>query len=109
MILYRAINDFDAECVRVRLVEYQVHKETPEGYWIDDDRRNWFGPRRWISKTARRRFAHETKEAAIRSFIARKKRQIKILNFQLETAMTALDLAERGEAVALGPNFFNLP
>jgi len=76
--------------VRVHLQEYTLIKETPCGYWIKpvwdyDDYH-----KKWVSKTARKRFAYPTQEEAITSFMARKRRQIQIIESQLIDARSAL-------------------
>lgn len=75
--------------VRVNKFEYELIRETPKGYWI-----NAYGEK-WISKTAKKRFAYPTEEEALESFKARKKRQIEILEYQLRNARMALYRAER--------------
>lgn len=67
--------------VVIQLRDYQVQKETPQGYWIY--------PKRWVSKTANKRFAYPTLKEAWRSFKLRKKRQIQILSLRLEIAREA--------------------
>lgn len=67
--------------VRVELYEYEVVKETSCGYWIID---------KWISKTWKKRFAYPSKLQALESFKIRKKRQIFILQHQLNRAQEAL-------------------
>lgn len=76
--------------VRVHLQEYTLIKETPCGYWIkpvwdyNDDYK------KWVSKTGRKRIAYPTQEEALTSFMARKRRQIEILEGQLIDARSAL-------------------
>lgn len=69
--------------------EYQVTKTTPCGVWISLGGE----ARKWVSSYTKKRFACETKELALESFRARKKRQIRILKAKLEVAEAAL-LAE---------------
>lgn len=78
--------------VKIHLMEFDFIKETPCGYWIKlfsfcDDKK-------WVSKTAKKRFAYPTKEEALSSFIARKTRQIEILEAQLSNARMALMLGK---------------
>jgi hypothetical protein len=87
---------------RPKIIEstFSLVKETPCGYWIKKDNENWrelfstfSSKQRWVSKTARKRFAYPTKEQALLSFIARKRRQIAITEWQLLTAESYLELA----------------
>lgn len=80
------------------LVFYLV-KETPCGWWI---RRSWDYReeyKRWIKKDALRSYACETKEQAMESFKARKRRQIQILKRQLADAKIALRFAKNKENI----------
>lgn len=71
------------------LHSYEVLKETPKGVWIQA-----YGTKKFILQNARKKFACPTIEEAIESFIARKKRQIRILSGQLENAKMAQYYAE---------------
>jgi len=64
---------------------YPIIKRAPKGAWI-----SIMGEKKFVNLTARKQFACETKQLALDSFIARKKRQIIILNSQLEDAKTFL-------------------
>jgi len=84
----------------INFLEYDILKETPMGYWIN----KWSGSywreitkedMKWVSKDGKKRFAYPTKEEAIQSFIFRKKRQIKILSYQLSKAKNHLHIAEK--------------
>ena len=74
----------------IYLVEYKVVKHTPKGVWLTAG----MGSGIWVSKTARKRFAYPTREEALESLIARRERQVKILNAQLYNAHTALNVAQ---------------
>ena len=80
----------------VRLLErtFALDKETPCGYWIKDP--DFFGSdlddRRWVSKTARKRFAYPTRALAIKSFIARKRQQKRYMKIKYRRAEQAYDL-----------------
>lgn len=81
---------------KVKIVEYtySLIKETPKGYWITNNSllfKNINFGKRWISKTAKKRYAYPTKEEAINGFIARKNRQVTILSRKLEQAKQALN------------------
>lgn len=73
------------------LREFLVVRETPRGAWIEGP----FGlTRRFVRLNARKRYACPTVEEARESFMARKKRQIRILRTQLANAEQSLQLAE---------------
>ena len=72
--------------------EYQAQKETPQGWWIQV----WVNgklTKKWVSKTARKRYAYQTKELALNSFIKRKKTMIAHLENNLAVTQTAVELA----------------
>lgn len=84
---------------RLEFREYPIIKRTPKGAWIDI-----YGKKRFVLLTARKKFACDTREDAIRSFIARKERQIRILNRQLYDARedmalgwSHLDQSQKGD------------
>ena len=93
--------------VRVELREYRVLRRTPKGVRIED----WGIPRvrrlsdgseklvygKFVLLDARKRFACPTKEEALDSFKARKKKQIRILKEQLKRAEDALSFADKIE------------
>jgi hypothetical protein len=68
---------------------FPVERHTPKGVWL----RVW-GHEKWVSATAKKRYAYPTQEEARESFIARKKRQILILSNQLIEAKKMLQMAE---------------
>jgi len=82
--------------VKIEEKKFKVVKETKCGYWIQlfkfdiDDREN----RKWVSKTAKKRFAYPTKNEAMVNFKARKKRQIQLLTNQLNNVKRALEIIE---------------
>lgn len=79
----------------LELREYNLHKETPKGYWIGYGKIGEFqGSSRWVSKTSRKRFAYPSKKEAIDNFIARSERRIKILDNQISSVRIALNLAK---------------
>ena len=70
--------------------KYEVSKVTNKGFWISQ-----FGITfRFVRANARKKFAHESRDEALKSFIARKARQISILSHQLEDAKLAKYKAE---------------
>jgi len=72
--------------VAVHFETYHVLKETDCGYWIglyprdskhvEEDMKNPYIWKKWVSKNGRKRFAYPTKKEALESFIIRKRRQI---------------------------------
>lgn len=72
------------------LERYPVIRETPKGVWLALG----FGDRRFVLRTARKRWACPTEDEALESFKARKRRQCRILRAQLKHAATALAQVE---------------
>lgn len=64
---------------------YHIRKRTPKGAWIGD---------RFILLTARKKFACETLEEAMKSFLARKTRQASIYRHRLKDAEQAMHIAK---------------
>jgi len=89
MKFYRYENVKYTDRVRVQEIIYDFVKETPKGYWID-----WWGEKKWVSKTAKKRWAYPTKNEAKINFVARKNRQIEILTYRLKDAKDALYYAD---------------
>lgn len=87
--------------IEIRLRKYPVIKHTPRGVWIIHN----YGDRKFILNDSRKRFACETKELAMESFIARKKRQAGILRAQLRNVEKAMSLAvlERDKILGILP------
>ena len=86
---YGYTDEFDrprGSSVEVELRIFHVVKRTPKGFWIDLG----FGSRRFVRSQGTKRYAHETPELAMQSFIARKRRQLQILHAQIEHAEQAL-------------------
>jgi len=78
--------------VTVNILNYQVIRVTPKGCWVSD----FYGSKpRFVLNQSRKRFAWATKEDALVSFIARKRRQIRIVRAQLGNAENALFQAEQ--------------
>jgi hypothetical protein len=92
-IVYAEI-DHDGEFVspriripKIKLSTYNLHKETPKGYWIGYGHyapNMLRGNSRWVSKTAKKRYAYPTKKEALQNYIKRTERRIRILKSQLE-------------------------
>jgi hypothetical protein len=84
--------------VHLSLKEYNLHKETPKGYWIGYGEMlegKLRGRSRWVSKTSKKRFAYPTKELALESFVYRKKYQLDILKRQVADLEYVLELAKK--------------
>lgn len=88
---YSYVVDYEADIYaitdpRLEMRWYKVEKRTPKGAWLSD---------RFVLLTANKRYACNTEEEAIESFIARRKRQIQILEGQLRKAKADLALTEK--------------
>lgn len=68
--------------------EYNIIKETEKGFWIHVPGDN----RKWVSKTAKKRFAYPTKEEAIIAFKHRKLSHVRHARKNLERAEAELSL-----------------
>jgi len=86
MIFYRFDEILRETGKEVYLIKFELLKETPKGYWIKED----FGFKKWVSKTAKKRFAYPTKKEALINLIKRKERQIRILESRLNEAKNVL-------------------
>ena len=88
---YDVSNGEDIIITNIILVKFYLIKKTPKGYWISSE----FQKKRWINKTAKKRYAYPTKKKALNNFIKRKEQQKSILFYQLEQAKQALSQAKR--------------
>jgi hypothetical protein len=70
---------------------------TPKGVWIECW--NHGKEKKYVCLTARKKYACETKEQALESFIARKERQILLLKYTLEHVEDALKKAKEATGV----------
>lgn len=80
--------------VVVRKHEYRLKKETSKGYWIKSEF-DYIEFKKWVSKTAKSRFAYPTEQEAMNNFIARTKVRIEILKRMIEGCNEAIIIAER--------------
>ena len=79
---------------KIQLYEYTVVKETPNGFWIHQFNSPNF--KKFILKGSDgKRFAYETKEAALNNFKIRTKRCFEISKANMITAQTYLDIANK--------------
>jgi len=86
--LYRYHDVHYTTGVQVHMRKFKVVKETPCGYWVKLFES--FDDKKWVPNNTRKRYAYPNKEEALTSFIARKRRQVKILETQLSIAKYAL-------------------
>lgn len=95
MKLYR-FETFNFHEVTVVCNGYEVIKETPAGYWIED----WSTKKskRWVSKTGFKRFAYASKTDAAASYLARSRRYIEILLARLADTREAVAWFEKNKA-----------
>jgi len=90
--LYRITDEWEDGRVRIRVNRYRVAKETPKGVWIHRCQFSSYPEdRKFVLRSGRRRFAYPTIDEAKVSFLARKDRQIRILNAQMDKAKEARD------------------
>lgn len=81
----------------IELREFNLHKETPKGYWIGygsvlPNTLSSFS--RWISKTSLRRYAYPTKKEALINFIKRNEKRIRILEYQAASCKMGVSIAK---------------
>lgn len=81
--------DIGPPILKLQVQTFEVLKHTPKGVWIN-------GPlgKKFVLASARRRYANATEAAAFSSFIARKKKQIRILERQMQNALRMIVLAK---------------
>jgi hypothetical protein len=109
--MYRYIDEQDSSSIKygislanVKLLEFEIVKETPKGWWIRDKRFTgvysyfYIGDKpKWVSKTGKKRFAYPTKKEALFSYIKRKEKQVAIFTHKLDVAISALNQAKKIE------------
>jgi len=77
---------------------YLIHSFTKCGVWIYMSQYATYQSKlKFVNMQSKKKYACETKEEALISFKARKNRQIRILNRQIETAKVGLEMAINGE------------
>ena len=89
----------------IRLTWYPVVRRTPAGAWISEG--PWSAERdRWVGLGRRKRYACETAKEALTSLLTRRRRQIRVLNAQIERAEREMgavrEMLERGGLDDLG-------
>lgn len=73
--------------LEVRVREFEVVRETPKGVWLAP---GWGGRPRFVLRDSRKRYACPTVEEAHESFLARKRRHLRILRAQVESVEEAI-------------------
>jgi len=79
--------------IQIDLQIYLLEKETPKGYWIDQQ--GWFN-KHWIPKTSRKRFAYPTKEEAWDNFTRRIQKRLRINEHQVSICKLAIEEIKEG-------------
>lgn len=88
-VMYRyEESQFDETYSRLWLRIFPVIKTTKHGVWIDLG----YERKRFVLQGARKCFANPTKEEAALSFLARKRRQVRILEAQLARVRPLLNV-----------------
>lgn len=90
---YRLVEVSYSSCrVEIQVGAYEVLKHTPTGTRINDYRSRASGKGRLISRNWHKQWACPSIDEAIKSFVARKERQIRIYKARIATAEEALQL-----------------
>jgi len=76
--------------VVVSLETYEILRKTPKGAWVQ-----CFGKDKFVLLAAKKRFACPTKEEALKSFVARKSTQRRILSDKILVAESAIREAKK--------------
>jgi len=79
--LYRYVLEWGAIRADLVLCTYPIIKVTPQGYWIEI---NKWGGKKWMSKTARNRFAQDNEKEALKHYIRRKTYRNHCITSELE-------------------------
>lgn len=67
-ILYRYEMFHFGENASLNLIEHEVLRKTPKGFWILFK----YGREKWVAENARNKFAHKTIYGALKGYIRRK-------------------------------------
>jgi hypothetical protein len=95
-----ALHDYDDDLSdgggRVDLCkeEYTITSLTPKGAWISPVGWYWRPKFKFMLAKARKRFAHDNEKDALESYVARQKRRIAILEYQLSKSRRGMALAK---------------
>ena len=82
--------DYTFSVMYVRLSGYRVLKLTPKGAWLNMG----YPEKRFVLKDANKRFACPTVEEAKASYIARKRKQIRIYTARITSAQRGIEILE---------------
>jgi len=82
----------DGKC-SIEMWPYRVVKRTPKGVWIVSDT-YLYGKEKFVLLSGRKRYAYPRQEEALESLLMRKKRQVKIIEWQMKAANTIIDYIE---------------
>uniref|UniRef100_A0A6M3LBY0 Uncharacterized protein n=1 Tax=viral metagenome TaxID=1070528 RepID=A0A6M3LBY0_9ZZZZ len=91
MKLFRYKNSFG----ELILLEYNVLRETPAGYWICTLQKG--KGETWVARTGKKRFAYPTAQEALTNFIYRTERYLLFTKQYMDFANEALAIARRKE------------
>jgi|GEM_PF-3014061 len=87
-------NPYPGYNLKVELKKFKIIKRTPKGAWLAFyDGLFLEDSKKFVLLSARKKYACETKELALESFVARKRRQVRILGSCIKRAETALFIA----------------
>ena len=86
---YETTKYYGAIGVTISLHRHRIVSKTPKGFWISHFSYNFPQKDKWVSASARKRFAYPTQEEALENFMYRKIRHIKILESRLRDAKYA--------------------
>lgn len=99
--LYRyETSPYGFSTIGLELETFVPYKETPKGWWISRDGLGW-SKNKWVAKTGVKRFAYETRELALESYIKRKTKMLEKLRnslAQTETALSVVVAIKEGRA-----------
>src|SRR5688572_25089685 len=73
--------------VQLNLLEFDIVKETPKGYWI-----SYAFANKWVPRPPHGRFAQPTKRMALERCLQRKRRQLQILETRVARVRNVLSL-----------------
>lgn len=73
----------------IYLYKYPIVRTTPKGCWIKESK--WADKEKFILNGALRSFAHGTREEALRAFVARKRKQLEIVEHHRQSALKAME------------------
>lgn len=79
---------------KLELKIFNLHKETPKGFWIGYGYSGLKSPLKWVSKTAKKRYAYPTEQEALINFIKRNERRIEIIQYQIDSCIIGVNIAK---------------